>query len=211
MLYRLHHSSVVASLAKFLDLIHLSFKPLVTAYLLWFSAVDGLALRYHTCNLLSLSTSTCYNLCCTNGWRSTECYMVSHPFVSLSNYMFLRLELKSLTIISIFKSFLWGFFIHLFFYHELENKKNFCILSCSDAHTLISITWYVHFYLCEKVQDKDSWLNVYCRSMVNGVTLNPTSRVACVSCRNAFTMVGYFLYDQFHLLIPIFSMWYLVY
>ncbi|XP_006338921.1 major facilitator superfamily domain-containing protein 12-like [Solanum tuberosum] len=27
-------------------------------------------------------------------------------------------------------------------------------------------------------------------SMVNGVTLNPTSRVACVSCRNAFTMIA---------------------
>ncbi|KAK6777591.1 hypothetical protein RDI58_024309 [Solanum bulbocastanum] len=38
--------------------------------------------------------------------------------------------------------------------------------------------------------DNDSWLNVYCMSMVNGVTLNSTSRVACVSCRNAFTMIA---------------------
>lgn len=28
-----------------------------------------------------------------------------------------------------------------------------------------------------------------CRAMVNGITLDQTSRVACVSCRNAFTMV----------------------
>ncbi|KAF3637727.1 putative major facilitator superfamily domain-containing protein 12-like [Capsicum annuum] len=31
-------------------------------------------------------------------------------------------------------------------------------------------------------------------SMVNGVTLNPTSRVACVSCRNAFTMYQFMAY-----------------
>lgn len=34
--------------------------------------------------------------------------------------------------------------------------------------------------------------------MVNGLTLDQTSRVACVSCRNAFTMVGTLLHHSFH-------------
>lgn len=34
--------------------------------------------------------------------------------------------------------------------------------------------------------------------MVNGLTLDQTSRVACVSCRNAFTMVGTLVHHSMH-------------
>lgn len=34
---------------------------------------------------------------------------------------------------------------------------------------------------------------IHCRSMVNCITLNSTSRVVLASCRNAFTMVSWYL------------------
>lgn len=90
-------------------------------------------------------------------------------------------------------------YLHTLLMRDLASSKvdneGWCLLNIIVYQSLFE--WYVSLFFCKLIAQSPLW--IACRSLVNCITANSSSRVSLNSCRNAFSMVSLFVAWPYYL------------